>query len=91
MKALILIGAMLIAGCSASISSSPSPVEPVVSDGIHGHAQAETNGPLLSVGTSGEQGEIVDFKLKDGTRCVSFASFKTGAGITCDWQHEQTH
>lgn len=92
MKALILLGAMLIAGCSASISSQPSaePAASTVSTGIHGDVEAKVTS-VLSIGNGAEQSEIVDFLLADGTRCVSLASYKTGAGITCDWHEQATH
>lgn len=87
-KYLILALAVLVAGCSASIDSRPS--QPEVPTGIHGEPKAEIISQM-SVGNGAEEGEVIEFKLKDGTRCVEFASFKTGAGITCEWHREQAN
>lgn len=55
------------------------------------NTQVETNpaeNPVDEATDRGMRGYMQEFKLKDGTRCITWKS-GSGGGLSCDWRGEK--
>lgn len=79
-KALTIIGYILLLALACVISYS------MWTAGFR-HLHSQLPEGERKVKDQGSTGQVVEFKLDDGTRCVAMMTFGKGdGGISCDWK-----